>query len=330
MARSKLSDVNFQSSAFASTMQTAITHKLGILNGMMVEAPDEIVSPQSKGYTVSIPKFNRLSGTWQVISTSLTTSYNSLADYLDIGVWCEREIAFQAEQILKTVAGNDKDVTLAVAQMLGDFVAQALNASGMSVLTGIFATELATSHNYGDGSAKISAPLIVAGKQKLGDNADRLTNIILNSKVMADAVTDRLTYDVRGLSVQDSGSITSLLGMNPFQTDLLVPSGTTYYSYMCEPGAMIYKFRERPPMAYTNANIIKVGNIDLELVRDSETAGGLDGLIIRYSGLVHVPGVQWDGTVASNPTEAQLATGTSWTKVAPDDKLIPIVQLSTL
>ena len=64
----------------------------------------------------------------------------------------------------------------------------------------------------------------------------------------------------------------------------------------------------------------------MELVRDSATAGGVDGLIFRMSVLVHIPGVQWNGTVASNPTDAQLATGANWTKIAPDDKLIKLVQ----
>ena len=80
-------------------------------------------------------------------------------------------------------------------------------------------------------------------------------------------------------------------------------------------------------MNLTDATIIQLGNnIDMELVRVAGTAGGIDGMIFRMSVTVHVPGVQWDGTVTSNPTDAELATGTSWTKVEPDDRGIQLVK----
>lgn len=327
MARTALTDVNFQSSVFKKTMQAVWLQRLAILNGLMVEAPDQMVDPNSTGTLIEMPRWNMIDGTWQSITTSLSTTYNKVTDYLDKAVWVEREVAFQAEQIVKMIAGSDKDATIAVAEQLGNFMAKTLNGLGISVLTGAFASTLLSSHVYSvDSAVEINVKGLVKAKQKLGDHGNMLNAIMMHSKVEADALSEKiLTYDKSVVDSYKTGQVGSLLNMTPFVDDLLVPSGAVYNNYLGAKGGIIYKFRKRQQSAYTNANIVNVGMVEMELVRESTTAGGVDGLIIRFSGLVHIPGVQWNGTVVSNPTDAQLATGANWTKVAPDDRMIPLV-----
>jgi len=331
MARSKLSDVNFQSSVFKDTFQGEFFNRLSLLNSLMVEAPDDYISPDDDGYTVTLPKWNAMSGDLVQITTSTSTAYNSLADYKDIAVWIEREIAFQAEDILLTVAGNDKDVTKEVARQAGEFFANKLHGLGVSVLTGVFATALASSHAYDDSGVTINNAGLINAKLLLGDHGKDLTHLCAHSKVVADALKDRVANYIPKDSADEylTGNLPVAMGMQVHEDDAYAAAASVYSSYLGAPGSLVYKFRNKPKASFTNANIIDLGNIFLELERDSNTAGGIDGMIFRFSAAVHCPGVQFDGTVTSNPTDTELETGSTWTKVAPT-KAIKVVEYKSL
>ena len=338
MAAGTLANVDFNSSAFKDIMAGEFTDKLGLLTaGAMQSVPDNIVSSTDKGYTVSIPHWNTISGDADVITTSLSTTVNALATYKDIGVWCEREKAWGAEQIIKVVSGADP--TAEIARQLANYLAVELHKQAVSTISGVFSVELATTHSTGNtfAGATINNDGILTAKQKLGDNQDQLTIALLNSKVYQDALRDGIiTNQIMNVANEQyrTGTIGNMLGMSPTMTDKFTATASVYPSYFAAPGAVIYKFRERTSMDQSNANLtrIAVGDLvaELELHRVALTNGGQDVLILRWSSLTHVPGVQFDGTVTSNPTNAQLATASSWTKVATDDKLIRIVELKTL
>jgi hypothetical protein len=328
MARTKLSDVNFQSNVFKDTLDGEFTNKLQISNGILAEAPEELISPVA-GYTQEIPKWNTISGSTVPITTSLTTSYNQLTDYTDKCIWMEREVAWSAEQMLMTVAGTDKDATEQTARQLGTYLALEVQRLSLKVIDGVFATALASSHVKSDNGNTINIEGVEAARLLLGDSKKDLNNIIMHSKVESDALIAKiLTYDKSTVDSYVSGNSGNVLGMTPFVDDDLTPTDGLYTSLIGTKGAIVYKFRPRPQTRLNNANIVRLGNnVDLELYRASETAGGLDNIILRFSIAIHVPGVKWDttGGVASNPTDAQLATGANWSKVAPT-KLIRLVQ----
>lgn len=331
MARTTLSDVNFQSTVFKNTFQGEFYTKLALLNALMVKAPDTMISPQDRGYTVTLPKWNEMDGDLQQINTSLTTTYNALADYVDVAVWVEREVAFQVEDILLTVAGQDKDVTKEVARQAGQFFAKKLHGLGTSILTGVFATALASTHIQDDSGVTINTAGLINAKLKIGDNADELTELCVHSKVAGDLIKDRIADYKANAAANEftTGRLTTVTGLRVSQSDLFSPDTSIYSSYIGRPGSLIYQFRDKPAATFTNANIINLGsNIFLELVRDSATAGGVDGMIFRFSGLVHAPGVKWAGS-GYNPTDAELETGTNWAKVAPT-KAIKLVQYKSL
>lgn len=338
MASTVITQIDFNSSAFKDIMLGVFTDKLGLLSsGILQTVPDAVISSQDKGYTVSIPHYNTISGDSDQITTGLTTTVNALATYKDIGVWAEREKAWGADQMIRVIAGADPMAE--VARQVGEYLAVEAHKQAMSTITGVFATELATTHSTGGdfAGAEIEPGGVLAAKQKLGDNQDQLTEAVMNSKVYQDALKNGLIVNQVNNVSNDfyrTGMIGKMLGMNTTMSDKLTATSSVYPTYFAAPGAVIYKYRERPVSVETNANItrISVGGIiaDLEKHRVALTAGGQDVLILRYSLLTHVPGVQFDGTVATNPTNTQLATATSWTKVATDDKLIKIVELKTL
>lgn len=333
MASTILTDVNFQSETFAMQMQAAFTHKLELLNsGAMLPLPEELVSSNSTGYTVAIPRWNVLSGDSEQITSSSTTTVNNLTDIKDIAAWVEREKGWGADTMVSIVAG--KDVTAEVARQIGEYWAGEVHKSMVSTLTGVTATALASTHVYDGSPNVISKNAVIAAKAKLGDNQDKLTLAIMNSAVYNDALREQiLTETPYADQLAQTGAVGFLLGMRTFQSDLLTATAGVYPTYLLAPGSLAYKFRNRPKNSLSNANVFSVnfGNliIDIELNRVTKTAGGQDEIITRASYLTHVPGIQFDGTVASNPTNAQLATGTTWTKVQTDNKLIPVVQLLT-
>ena len=328
MASTVLSDVNFQSEIFKDTVAGEFTTRLGLLDGLMMEAPDSLISPDTTGYTVAIPKFQALSGDSVQITSSTSTTINNVPDYKDVGVWVEREKAWGVDQALKFIAG--KDATRAVAQMVAGYLARETQRIKTKVLAGVFASALASSHSSGDSGTTINFAGIMDAKNKLGDNDDFLSSIVMHSKVKNDAVKNKVAeaVDTAGPQTYDSGNLIRIAGMGVYVTDALAAVAGVYSSYLGQKGSLIYKFRNRQDNQLNNANIVRLGNMaTLELNRESKTAGGQDELILRFSLLVHVPGVKWDTTsVASNPTDAQLATGSNWAKVANDDKLIKLVE----
>lgn len=327
MPATVLANVDFQSSLFKDLLYGYYTDRLELLNSLLVEAPDTVISPDSKGYTVSIPYLDPMSGDADQITTSLTTTINNLATWKDIGAWVEREKAWGADQMVKVVSGYD--ITEGVAKFLGEYWAGEIHKSAISLLTGIFGSALASTHVYsGDAGVTINATGLQSAKQSvLGDNSDLLDVIVMNSKVYSDAVKAGL---VTTTNMQDevyrTGVINSILGLVPYITDKLTVSAGIYPTYIGQRGALIYKFRNRPQNAYNNSNVFNLGMIEVELYRNSTTAGGQDSLITRSSYMVHCPGVQFDGTVTSNPTNTELATSTTWTKVATDDKYIKLIK----
>lgn len=329
MASTVLSDINFLSEPFRDVLSGTFTHRLELFNSILSNASG-YVTPDT-GYTQAIPVWNTLSGSSVQITTSLTTTINNLTDYKDVGVWIEREKAWGADQMLRVVAG--RDATTEIARQLGEYWASEIHRVFVSgVFTGVFATALATTHTYDDSGNTINIPGLIQAKNKLGDNGDLLNSISMHSKVFGDALNDKVvTYDKSTVDSYGTGEVAMILGMKPYVTDKLAATTAVYPVLLGMKGSAIYLFRPRPKAQFSDANVFQINtgtvSIDIELNRIATTGGGQDQLISRASFLVHIPGVKFDTTsVTSNPTDTQLATGSNWSKVVSDDKLIKLVQ----
>ena len=330
MAATVITDIDFQAQEFSDIMLGEFTDRNEFLNsGVLAELPDSVVN---NGYTAAMPHWNTLSGDSDVIAAGLTSTINALDTYLDVGVWCEREKAWGAEQIVKVVTAADP--TAEMARQLGQYWANELHKTALKTLTGTFAVALASSHSTGStyAGAIIDTDAVLAAKLLLGDNSDLLSAALMNSKVYNDALREKIiSIDQGGADSYGSGVIPRMLGMTPKSTDKLTATSSVYPSYFAAQGAMGYKFRPRPNQVYNNMNRFLVGmGVEVELARVATVNGGQDQFITRASFLTHVPGVAWGGSSTGNPTNTALATGSNWSKVASDDKLIRIVELQTL
>ena len=327
MAASQLSDVNYQSEFFRETLAGRFTHQLGLIQGVMQEAPENIISSNEQGHTVAIPQWKALSGDSVQITDSTTSTINAMQDFKNVGVWVEREKAWGSADVLGYIAG--KDAGVALADMIGSYWAAELQKVGLNVLAGIFATALAGTHVLDDSGVTVTPERLIDAKLKLGDNANLVKYMIANSKVAGDLEKLKLlTYDTGGADTFVNGMVPRVLNMNLIQDDTLTATASVYKSYLSKEGSMVYKLRNRKGSSITNKDVFNVGGVEIELVRAGTTAGGVDQFITRVSMLVHPNGMAYAG--ASNPTNATLATGASWSKAANDDKLIGIVQYLSL
>lgn len=324
MTQLLLSGVNYQSESFGRVLAGMFSHKLSLLNNIITLAPDQIIAPVEGDYA-SVPQWNALSGDADVITNGLTTTINAPSQFKHRAVWVEREKAWGADEIIMTIAGSQHDATTAIANMIGEYWANQMHNTGISVITGSFASALAATHVSDDTGSTITKEKLALAKLKLGDNAEKLKSLVVNSKVYTDALVGNMIATNLGDALTQQGALEKLLGMNVYQSDKLTATAGVYPSILGMPGAMLYKTRSRKNAALSNANKFNVGNLEVELYRNSITNGGYDVLITRLSYCVVIPGVQYDDTGGVNPTETVLATSTSWTKVQTDDKLIPLV-----
>lgn len=325
MAATVLADVKFQSNEFVDSVGIVFKDKLAMLNNMLIESR---IQP-STGYTQSMTAVNTPTGDSVQITTGLTSVVNSVTQYQDIAAWVEREKVWGFEEVLNNVAGVD--LTPELASFLATYWAGELHKSALSLLDGVFTTALASTHVLDESDQYINTTGLTNAKQKLGDAGSELSTFVANSAVLTRALQAGILYQEGTIGgVMESGNMNRIVGMTPFASDLLTGTGGVYPSYLGKPGSLVFKFRQRKPSRLNNANVyyINAGGIviEVELVRNSLTNGGQDIIASRASYLVHCPGVQFDGTVTSNPTNAELATGTTWTKVADDDRKIAIVK----
>ena len=235
MPITQIGDIDFQSQEFTDIMQGEFTYRLEFLNsGVLSELPDNVVN---NGYTVAMPHWETLSGDSDVISTSLSTTINSLGTYNDAACVRKRK-AWGAEQIMKVVTAAD--ATAEMARQLDQYWANELHKTALKTLTGAFAVELASPHSTGGtySGAIIYTDAVLAAKLLLGDNSDLLSAALMNSKVYNDALKDKIiSIDSGSVDSYNSGMIPKMLGMTPKATDKLTATSSVYPSYFCSFGS---------------------------------------------------------------------------------------------
>jgi hypothetical protein len=110
--------------------------------------------------------------------------------------------------------------------------------------------------------------------------------------------------------------------------DSLAAVDNVYSSFFGAKGSIMYALRPMKPSAVNNAMVYNIGDMaQVEVYRVPGTAGGQDLISLRFGVALGVYGTAWNVSGGgSNPDTSALETSTNWTKVANDDKLIPLVE----
>ena len=289
-----------------------------INSGIVTANPklNELIS--GGGTTIQMPHWNDLSGTSEVLSEVNPLTAQNITASKEIAPVLYRGKAWGATELSGCLAGDDP------MRAIGDLVAEWWNRDEqttlINVLNGMFGAtgmnDLVSDITSGSSTA-ISATAVLDGKQLLGDAANKLTALAVHSATYTKLQKDNV---IQFVAASDSKvQIPTYLGYRVIVNDNLpyeAASGSTpakYTSYLFAAGAI--GRGEGTPVSLT----------PVETDRDS--LASTDYLIHRRALVLHPQGMQWTGTPAgATPTNAELATGSNWAKVA-ETKQFGIVKL---
>lgn len=326
-----LSDFNFQSDAFQDTLQAELVDALSFKSSGILTDGSGFLDKTKTGEFINVPQYETLADAMTQVTTGSEKTTNDFADYKSTAVWVQREGAWGIESLVKTITG--KDPLTEIARQVANKVAVTIQTTVINVLKGIFATALSSSHSTGTTytGSTIDYDGIFGAKQKLGDAQMQLTRVIANSKVVSDiGGLNRAVFTNTTLGVEAAVNavVPVVAGMNTWMEDAITAVSSVYSTYISAPGAIIFLIGNWSRRD-VNGNPVVSNGIDVEFQRIAEVGGGTDNIFVRVRYMVHPMGMEYNSATV-NPTDAQLATGSNWTKSVDDDRKIKIVELKTL
>lgn len=271
------------------------------------------------GRTITMPKWNDLTGDDEIISESSPLTPSKLSAEAEVAVALYRGKAWGATELSGCFAGSDP------MEAIGTLVAEYWNRKEqktlISTLEGCFAASNMSGLVSGDGTTAISAESILDAKQLLGDAADKLTALAIHSAVFTQLQKLNLIKYIP--NARGEINIPTYLGYNLIVDDgLPVVAATTgenatpamYTSYLFAAGSVARGIGNPPSLTQTET--------------DRDSMASTDYLINRRAYVLHPIGMKWKGVtvVGETPTNAELALGTNWTRVA-DVKQMGMVKL---
>lgn len=322
-----LAGVPFIPQLFLEYQQEEIQDRNALVNSGLMVTNDAIQAEFAKGgKTIDLPFFGDLSGDSEVLDDTVGLTPSVLAGDIQTGVRNSRGRAWSASDLAGELAGSDP--MQAIARRTGQYWVRDMQKVMINVLRGLFASggPLVSSHSVGGTGTALSQGLLVDAIAKLGDAGQELTGVIMRSPVyyalmkldLIEPASTTSQLDTR-LSAQRL-ELGTYLGRPVFVDDTLPTEAGTgsgsgsaaHHTYFFGPGAFAYATAPTKTPVET----------------DRDTLKGVDFLINRTHYLVHPNGISWTGNAAGNaPTNAELATGSNWSKVFTDDRNIRLTQL---
>lgn len=282
------------------------------------------------GEFARVPFWNEVAGEAErmVEGTPLTPDKITMGE--DIGVIVHRGKAWSAYTLARIVSGRDPN--RAVGEQLANFWGKEYDRALLSVLKGVFAGPLESTHVL-DVSAPDDQTYPVTAEPAhfidamalLGDNMQEAFEvIIMHSKVYADLLKQGLIQfgqTVMGQQVIETGHLPTFLGRRVIVSDACPveeyvintttgDTGKRYTTFIAARGSMYFGFQR-----------------GLTIETDKDILAQEEFLVTTAHFCPHLKGVKWAVTTV-NPGNTELATAANWQKVWPD-KAIRIVALKT-
>jgi hypothetical protein len=327
-----LANVPFIPELFLSYQQEINQNKSGFFRSGIIAENAAIGAEFAKGgRTITIPHFNDLSGSSEILSdiTGLTPAV--LGGNSQIGVRHLRGRAWQSSDLAAELAGDDP--MFAIARRTGEYWLRDTQTVLISALRGAFGSggPLAATHVSGGATTAINGNSIVDAIARLGDSGQSLVAIAMHSAPYYSLVKNDLIVPAGTTSQIDTrvsaevAEFGTYMG-RPVIVDDTLPFATTgggtgtggdtlrpiYNIYLFGAGSVVYSEVLPKTPIETDRDVLK----------------GIEVLVNRKEYLLHPVGLSWTGTAAGNaPTNAEYETPANWTKVFQDDRNIKIVNL---
>ena len=310
MAKTKISDVIvpevFNPYVVQRTMELSALYNSGIISNN----PELDRLASSGGTTINMPYWEDLNGDDEVLSDDGALTPAKITAGQDIAVLLMRGKAWSANDLAKALSGDDP--MAAIGDLVAEYWARRMQATAIKLLDGAFAASNMTNKvldisSLGDDKAKINGENFLDALQLMGDAKDKLTGVIMHSATETQLRKNNL---IQTELDSNNKPISLFMEKRVIIDDSCPTSAGEYTTYLFGEGA------------------IGLGNggapVPTETDRDS--LAGDDILINRKHYILHPRGVKWIGSAAgSSPTNAELATGTNWSRVY-EDKAIRMVK----
>lgn len=309
MAKTSITDVVvpdvFNPYVVERTAELSALYQSGIIEND--PAFDTLAS--SGGNLLNMPFWQDLDGADEVLSDSSDLTLNAITGETDVAVLLTRAKAWGVNDLAKALSGDDP------MRVIGDLVAaywaRRMQATLISILEGAFGASNMSgnvhdvSEETGDNEF-ISAKTFVDAMQKLGDNKNRLTGVMMHSAV--EAYLTKLQLIEYETTADKNDRVPFFLNKRVIVDDDLTATSDVYTTYLFGQGAIAYGNGAAPVPTET----------------DRDSLGSDDILITRKHYILHPRGVKWN-VATTRPTNTQLETGTNWSRVY-EAKNIRIVQ----
>ena len=269
---------------------------------------------------VNMPFWNDLTGDSEIMADDGALTPGKIGTDKDVARKHGRARAWGANGLSALLSGDDP--MGAIADLVADYWQRDMQKVLLNTLAGVFAAANMAG-NVHDISAETGDAALIGGAtfvdatQKMGDAKEKLTGVMMHSAVEAYLTKKDLIETVP--ESEGKPAVSTFLrkrvivddGM-PFATDTKVAT-----AYLFGAGAIALGNGSHPRI------------IPTEIDRDSLASSGEDYLITRRIFMLHPRGVKWteDGVAATFPTNAEIATGTNWTRVY-DPKAIRVVKFT--
>lgn len=310
MAKTKISDVIvpevFNPYVVQRTMELSALYNSGIISNN----PELDRLAASGGTTINMPYWEDLNGEDEVLSDDGALTPGKITAGQDIAVLLMRGKAWSANDLAKALSGSDP--MAAIGNLVAEYRARRMQATLIKILTGAFAgtdmeKKISDISALEGAAAQIGGETFLDALQLMGDAKDKLTGVIMHSATETQLRKNNL---IQTELDSNNKPISLFMEKRVIVDDTCPVSSGAYTTYLFGQGA------------------IGLGNgaapVPTETDRDS--LAGDDILINRWHNIIHPRGVKWIGTAAgSSPTNAELATGTNWSRVY-EDKAIRMVK----
>lgn len=272
-----------------------------VQSGVVSNDPALDVLASSGGNIVNMPFFNDLTGDSEELSDIAALAVNAITTGQDKARLQMRGKAWGVNDLASALSGADP------MQVIGSKVAKFWVGERAKVLFNSLAgieTTLAATNVY-DISAAVGALAVINGKetlnakQKLGDNASKLTAIAMHSATYTKLQQDDLI--IYFPTPDTSVMMATYLGYKIIVDDACPVAAGTYTTYLFGVGAFGLGNGAAPVPTET----------------DRDTLAGEDILVNRQHFILHPRGIKWNeaACVGKTPTFAEIATAANWTKV---------------
>jgi hypothetical protein len=279
------------------------------------------------GDFINVPFWKaNLSGDFEVLTDSTSLIPGKIQADKQVGVILHRGRAFESRDLAALAAGSDP--MAAIGAKIADYIANQRQKDLLSCLAGVFGSLGTTSSSAaffpltidgesGDTPTVLSPRHVAEAKSLLGDQGDKLTAIVMHSKVYYDLVERKAidyvsSNEARGLSTTQSGGslvaayggsveVPTYCGLRVIVSDDVQTDGsgstTEYATYF-----------------FTQGAIASGEQMAMQTETDRDILAKSDAMSIDLHYVYHPVGAKWAVTT-TNPTRAQLATVGNWSKV---------------